>query len=129
MIRSIPLNNGMSIPQLGFGTLNVQPDRQRTASNAEKTAEIVGLALQVSYRHIDRAQQHGTQRGVGEAIAASGFPRDQVYVTTKLGRAGRRRRAAHGSDGGLITGSDILMDGGVTPAYWYGDLAEVRSTT
>ena len=34
-----------------------------------------------------------------------------------------------GPDGGFITGSDILMDGGVTAAYWYGDLAEVRSTT
>jgi 2,5-diketo-D-gluconate reductase A len=90
MIPNITLNNGTTIPQLGFGTLNVQPDRQDTRANAEKTAEIVGLALQVGYRHIDTAQHYGAERGVGEAIAASGLPRDDVYVTTKLGNANHR---------------------------------------
>ena len=90
MIPSITLNNGTTIPQLGFGTLNVQPDRQDTRANAEKTAGIVGLALQVGYRHIDTAQQYGTERGVGQAIAASGIPREEVYVTTKLGNANHR---------------------------------------
>ncbi|MBV9357237.1 MAG: aldo/keto reductase [Chloroflexi bacterium] len=90
MIPSITLNNGTTIPQLGFGTLNVQPDRQDTRANAEKTAGIVGLALQVGYRHIDTAQQYGTERGVGQAIAASGIPREEVYLTTKLGNANHR---------------------------------------
>jgi 2,5-diketo-D-gluconate reductase A len=90
MIPRITLNNGTTFPQLGFGTLNVQPDRQDTTANAERTAEIVGLALQVGYRHIDTAQQYGTERGVGLAIAASGIPRRDVYVTTKLGNANHR---------------------------------------
>jgi hypothetical protein len=42
-------------------------------------------------------------------------------------RGGRRGRAAHGPDGGLTTGSDFLMDGGVTAAYWYGEIPEVRN--
>jgi 2,5-diketo-D-gluconate reductase A len=89
-IPNIPLHDGTSIPQLGFGTLSVQPDRQDTTANAQITADIVGLALQVGYRHIDTAQQYGTERGVGQAIAASGLPREAVYVTTKLGNANHR---------------------------------------
>jgi 2,5-diketo-D-gluconate reductase A len=89
-IPNIPLHDGTSIPQLGFGTLSGQPDRQDTTANAQITADIVGLALQVGYRHIDTAQQYGTERGVGQAIAASGLPREAVYVTTKLGNANHR---------------------------------------
>jgi diketogulonate reductase-like aldo/keto reductase len=86
-IPEITLNDGTAIPQLGFGTLAVQPDREATPSNIEKTGEIVGLALQAGYRHIDTAQAYGTERGVGKAIAASGIPRDQLYVTSKLSNA------------------------------------------
>jgi 2,5-diketo-D-gluconate reductase A len=85
MVPSIALNNGTTIPQLGFGTLNVPPDRTPSRSNTEKTAEIVGLALEVGYRHIDTAQMYGNERGVGEAIAASGIRRDELWVTSKLG--------------------------------------------
>ena len=81
----ITLNNGTTIPQLGFGTLGVSPDRRPSRENTEKTAEIVGLALEVGYRHIDTAQMYGNERGVGEAIAASGIPREELYVTSKLG--------------------------------------------
>jgi 2,5-diketo-D-gluconate reductase A len=90
MIPTIALNNGKTIPQLGFGTLSIQPDRQDTATNAEVTATIVGDALQIGYRHIDTAQQYGTERGVGQAIAASGLRRDEVFVTTKLANANHR---------------------------------------
>ena len=78
------------IPQLGFGTLNVQPDRRPTPSNIAKTAEVVGQALEVGYRHIDTAQMYGTEQGVGEAIAASGIPREELYVTSKLGNGNHR---------------------------------------
>ena len=81
------LHDGTAIPQLGFGTLAVQPDREATQSNIEQTAEIVGLALQAGYRHIDTAQVYGTEPGVGKAIAASGIPREQLYVTSKLSNA------------------------------------------
>lgn len=86
----IALNNGLTIPQLGFGTLAVQPDRNSTPENIETTAEIVGLALQAGYRHIDTAQAYGTERGVGKAIAASGIPRDELYLTSKLANANHR---------------------------------------
>jgi 2,5-diketo-D-gluconate reductase A len=81
----IALNDGTMIPQLGFGTLNVQPDRRPTPSNIAKTADIVGEALEVGYRHIDTAQIYGTEEGVGAAIAASGIRREELYVTSKLG--------------------------------------------
>ncbi len=89
-VPTVTLNDGTTVPQLGFGTLGVQPDREPTRSNTEKTAEVVGLALQLGYRHIDTAQSYGNERGVGEAIAASGLPRDQLYVTSKLANGNHR---------------------------------------
>ena len=86
----ITLRNGTMIPQLGFGTLGVPSDRRPSRANTEKTAHIVGLALEVGYRHIDTAQMYGNERGVGEAIAASGIPRDELYVTSKLGNGNHR---------------------------------------
>ena len=87
----ITLSNGTTIPQLGFGTLGVPPDRRPSRANTEKTAQIVGLALEVGYRHIDTAQMYGNERGVGEAIAASGIPREELYVTSKLGNGNHTR--------------------------------------
>ncbi len=52
-----------------------------------ETAEIVSQALEAGYRHIDTAQAYGTEQGVGRAIAASGIPREQIYVTSKLANA------------------------------------------
>ena len=89
-IPRIRLNDGTTVPQFGFGTLNVQPDRRSTPANIERTAEVVGLALELGYRHIDTAQSYGNEKGVGKAIAASGIPRDELYVTSKL-RNGNHR--------------------------------------
>jgi 2,5-diketo-D-gluconate reductase A len=89
-IPRITLNDGTTIPQLGFGTLNVQPDRRSTPENVERTAGIVGLALELGYRHIDTAQSYGTEAGVGKAIAASGIPRAELYVTSKLSNGNHR---------------------------------------
>jgi 2,5-diketo-D-gluconate reductase A len=86
----IALNDGTTIPQIGFGTLNVPRDRQPTQENTEKTAQVVGLALELGYRHIDTAQSYGNERGVGAAVAASGIPREQVYITSKLGNGNHR---------------------------------------
>jgi 2,5-diketo-D-gluconate reductase A len=86
----ISLNDGTTIPQIGFGTLNVPPDRQPTRENTAKTAQVVSLALELGYRHIDTAQGYGNERGVGEAIAASSIPRDELYVTSKLGNGNHR---------------------------------------
>ncbi|NPC96964.1 aldo/keto reductase [Nocardioides sp. zg-DK7169] len=74
-VPSITLNDQTTIPQLGFGTYQVPP---------EQTAETVAAALEVGYRHIDTAQMYGNERGVGEAVRASGIPRDELYLTSKL---------------------------------------------
>jgi 2,5-diketo-D-gluconate reductase A len=84
--RSIPhvaIRDGTSIPQLGFGTLDV-PAGAATNPVDEETAHTVGLAIQAGYRHIDSAQGYMTEAGVGLAIRKSGLPRDEFYVTTKL---------------------------------------------
>ena len=90
MIPTITLNDGTTIPQLGFGTLKIPPEREPTPENARKTANVVGLALRHGYRHIDTAQMYGNEMGVGLALAESGIARDEVYITTKLGNANHR---------------------------------------
>ena len=74
-VPDIMLNNGRTIPQLGFGVFQVKP---------EDTVEAVTTALQTGYRHIDTAEMYGNEKEVGEAIAKSGLPRADVFVTTKL---------------------------------------------
>ncbi|MCI2959399.1 aldo/keto reductase [Agromyces atrinae] len=74
-VPRIQLNDGNSIPQLGFGVFKVDP---------AETERIVSEALEVGYRHIDTARIYGNEEGVGRAIAASGIPRDELYITTKL---------------------------------------------
>ena len=70
-----PLNDGTSIPQIGFGVFLV-PENQ--------TQEAVEAALEVGYRHIDTAAIYGNEAAVGRALANSGLPRSEVFVTTKL---------------------------------------------
>lgn len=71
----VTLNNGVRIPQLGFGVWQV-PDTE--------TAAAVGTALEAGYRSIDTAAIYGNEKGTGAAIAASGLPREELFVTTKL---------------------------------------------
>ncbi|MER6975965.1 aldo/keto reductase [Streptomyces carpinensis] len=83
-VPSVELRDGTAIPQLGYGTLAVQPDREASDANAELTAGVVAEALRAGYRHLDTAQSYGTERGAGRAIAESGLPREELYVTSKL---------------------------------------------
>jgi 2,5-diketo-D-gluconate reductase A len=73
-VPGIKLNSGASIPQLGFGVFQIDP---------QDTAKTVQTALDIGYRHIDTAQMYGNEAEVGEAIANSGIPRDELFVTTK----------------------------------------------
>ncbi len=75
MIPSIELNDGHSIPQIGFGVFQIPP---------RETSLAVSRALEVGYRHIDTAEMYGNEREVGEAVRASGLPRGDIYVTSKL---------------------------------------------
>jgi len=63
---------------------SVQAHGGRRAASDGLSGDDVGLALELGYRHIDTAQSYGTERGVGKAIAASGIPRNELYVTSKL---------------------------------------------
>jgi 2,5-diketo-D-gluconate reductase A len=71
----IALNNGVSMPQLGFGVWRISGD---------ETEQVVGQALDVGYRSIDTAAMYGNEDGVGRAVRASGLPREDVFVTSKL---------------------------------------------
>lgn len=75
IVPRLQLNDGFSIPQLGFGVFRVDPN---------ETERIVAEALEVGYRHIDTARIYGNEVGVGRAIAASGIPREELFITTKL---------------------------------------------
>jgi 2,5-diketo-D-gluconate reductase A len=71
----ISLNNGVEIPQLGFGVFKIPP-RETTAATL--------AALEVGYRHIDTAEMYGNEREVGAALRESGLHRSEVFVTSKL---------------------------------------------
>jgi len=74
-VPTITLNDGHTIPQLGFGVFKVDPT---------ETTRIVSDALEVGYRHIDTAAIYGNEEGVGQALASSGIDRSELFVTTKL---------------------------------------------
>ncbi|GAC66675.1 aldo/keto reductase [Gordonia soli] len=74
-VPNITLNNGVEIPQLGFGVFQVPPEETRDATLQ---------AFEVGYRHIDTAEMYGNEKGVGEAVAQSGLARGDIFVTSKL---------------------------------------------
>ena len=74
-VPTITMNNGVEMPTLGYGVFQTPPD-ETTAAVAE--------ALRVGYRHIDTAAGYGNERGVGDAIKASGLPRSEVFIETKI---------------------------------------------
>jgi 2,5-diketo-D-gluconate reductase A len=74
-MTTIPLNDGHSIPQLGFGVFQIPP---------EQTEEAVNVALDAGYRHVDTAAAYRNEAQVGAALAAADIPRDELFVTTKV---------------------------------------------
>jgi 2,5-diketo-D-gluconate reductase A len=87
---TITLRDGVSIPQIGFGTFKVQPDRSESEQSTATAAKVVNDALEAGYRHIDTAQVYGNERGVGRAIATSGLDRVELFITSKLGNSNHR---------------------------------------
>lgn len=73
--KTLTLNNGVVIPQLGLGTWFIDDD---------KVAEAVRAAAQLGYRHFDTAQAYGNERGVGEGVRTCGVPREQLFVVSKV---------------------------------------------
>lgn len=84
-VRTLTMNDGHTIPQIGFGVFLV-PDMETRAA--------VGEALEAGYRHIDTATIYGNEEAVGQALADSGLARDEVFVTTKLWNADQGRDSA-----------------------------------
>ncbi len=74
-VPNVLLNNGVEIPQLGFGVFQIKP---------AETAAAVRQALDIGYRHIDTAEMYGNEKEVGEAIATSDLDPSDVFVTSKL---------------------------------------------
>ncbi|MFF8267947.1 aldo/keto reductase [Streptomyces sp. NPDC016562] len=81
-VPTIKLNNGTLMPQLGYGVWQI-PDAE-----AERA---VGTALEAGYRSIDTAAIYGNETGTGKAVAASGLPREDLFVTTKLWNSPKQR--------------------------------------
>ena len=74
-VPTITLNNGVEIPQLGFGVFQIDPTETKDATLS---------ALDVGYRHIDTAEMYGNEKEVGEAVRASDLDRGDIFVTSKL---------------------------------------------
>ncbi|MUV38426.1 2,5-didehydrogluconate reductase (2-dehydro-L-gulonate-forming) [Lentibacillus sp. JNUCC-1] len=77
-MQYVTLNNGVKMPQLGFGVWQVEDTQAESA---------VAKALETGYRSIDTAKVYGNEAGVGRAIAQSGIPREELFVTTKVWNA------------------------------------------
>ena len=75
LIPTIGLNDGVDIPQLGFGVYKIDPGR---------TTDAVKISLEIGYRHIDTAQLYKNEQGVGEAVREMGIDRADVFITSKL---------------------------------------------
>jgi 2,5-diketo-D-gluconate reductase A len=93
MPEQVNLNDGTSIPQLGLGVWQVDPDI---------TAKVVGWGIEAGYRLVDTAEGYRNEEGVGEAIRAAGIPRDELCVTSKL------RNGAHARDAALRAFDDTM---------------------
>jgi diketogulonate reductase-like aldo/keto reductase len=74
-VPTFTLNNGVTIPVIGYGVFQTPPDETVTA---------VDNALRVGYRHIDTAAAYGNEREVGKAVHKSGLARDDVFIETKI---------------------------------------------
>lgn len=74
-MQTVTLNNGVAMPMVGFGVYQISPDETQAAVEA---------ALAAGYRHLDTAAGYGNEKELGSAVAASGIPRDELFITTKL---------------------------------------------
>jgi diketogulonate reductase-like aldo/keto reductase len=93
LTNTYTLNNGVKIPQVGFGTWQ--------SKDGEEAYNAVKWALEAGYRHIDTAAVYGNEESVGQAIKDSGIPREELFITTKLWGVGTTEEAAAALDESL----------------------------
>lgn len=79
-MKNIQLNNGLTVPQIGFGTAAIGQWQQ----DDQHVKDVVLSAIEAGYRHLDTASVYGNERSVGQAIAESGIPREEFFITTKV---------------------------------------------
>ena len=123
-VPSIALNDGNTIPQLGFGVFQIDPD---------ETAEAVTTALDAGYRHIDTAEMYRNEQGVGEAVRASSLSRDDVFITSKLNNGfhepDEARRAFEGTLTALgLDRVDLFLIHWPLPTLYDGDFVSTWKT-
>lgn len=98
MPEQLKLNDGATIPQIGLGVWQVDPDI---------TAKVVRWGIEAGYRLIDTAEGYQNEEGVGEAIRAAGVPRGELFITSKL------RNGAHQRDAALRAFDDTMQKLGI----------------
>jgi 2,5-diketo-D-gluconate reductase A len=100
-VPAVQLNDGHTIPQVGFGVFKIPP---------EETVAAVECALGVGYRHVDTAEMYGNEKEVGEAVRRSGLDRGEVFITSKLNNPDHRPDDARRAFDGTLTalGSDYV---------------------
>jgi 2,5-diketo-D-gluconate reductase A len=100
-VPTIELNDGHTIPQLGFGVFQTPP---------KETATAVSLAFEAGYRHVDTAEMYGNEGGVGDALRESGLDRANVFITSKLNNGFHEPEAARKAFADTLTelGSDYV---------------------
>ncbi len=116
-VPNITLNDGVQIPQLGFGVFQVPP---------EETEKTVLAAFEAGYRHIDTAQMYQNEEGVGRAVAAAGIARDELFITSKLNNGFHRpddaRKAFDGTLSALgLDHVDLFLIHWPLPTLYDGD--------
>jgi len=123
-VPAIGLNDGHSIPQLGFGVFQVPPPDTEAATTT---------ALGAGYRHIDTAEMYGNERAVGDALRAAGLDRSEVYVTSKLNNGFHEPDAARRAfDETLATLGfdyvDLFLIHWPLPTLYHGDFVSTWKT-
>ena len=98
MPLQLELNDGVTIPQIGLGVWQVDPN---------VTAKVVGWGIDAGYRLIDTAEGYNNEEGVGEAIRSAGLPRGDLFITSKL------RNGAHKRDAALKAFDDTMAKLGI----------------
>jgi 2,5-diketo-D-gluconate reductase A len=95
------MNNGLTIPQLGFGVFQIPP---------AETSEATSTAFKVGYRHIDTAQGYQNEAEVGEAVRASGLRRADIFITSKLSNDAHEPERARAAFAGTLQklGTDYI---------------------
>jgi 2,5-diketo-D-gluconate reductase A len=123
-VPNITLNDGNTIPQLGFGVYQIEP---------KDTVKAVSEALEITYRHIDTAQMYGNEKEVGEAVRASGLDRSDIFVTSKLNNGSHEPQDAREAfDGTLLKLGldyvDLFLIHWPLPTLYEGDFVSTWTT-